>query len=122
MSNVYDFLRDCGTFFVLTMNGDCPAGRPFGAVMEYDGALYISTADMKAVYRQLKSNPNVQLLALKYGTRSWMRITGKSAECSDMRIKERMLESCPVLAKHFPAPDAPHYVVFRIDIDKIEKY
>lgn len=30
MSKAYDFLKECGAFFVLTVNGDCPAGRPFG--------------------------------------------------------------------------------------------
>lgn len=34
MSKAYEFLKECGAFFVLTVNGDCPAGRPFGAVME----------------------------------------------------------------------------------------
>lgn len=37
MSKVYDFLQECGCFYVLTLNGDFPAGRPFGAVMEHDG-------------------------------------------------------------------------------------
>lgn len=34
MSKEYDFLKECGYFYVLTINGDYPAGRPFGAVME----------------------------------------------------------------------------------------
>ena len=31
MSKVYEFLKECGSFFVLTINGDYPAGRPFGS-------------------------------------------------------------------------------------------
>lgn len=34
MSKAYEFLKECGAFFVLSINGDYPAGRPFGAVME----------------------------------------------------------------------------------------
>ena len=41
MSKVYEFLKECGYFYVLTINGDYPAGRPFGAVMEYYNKLYI---------------------------------------------------------------------------------
>ena len=29
MSKAYEFLKECGSFFVLTLNGDYPAGRPF---------------------------------------------------------------------------------------------
>lgn len=32
MSKAYEFLKECGSFFVLTINNDFPAGRPFGAV------------------------------------------------------------------------------------------
>lgn len=49
MSMTYDFLKECGVFYVLTLNGNFPAGRPFGAVMEHEGDLYISTGDMKDV-------------------------------------------------------------------------
>ena len=42
----YDFLKECGSFFVLTINSDYPAGRPFGAVMEIGEDLYLSTNDM----------------------------------------------------------------------------
>ena len=40
MSKAYDFLKECGAFFVLTVNGDCPAGRPFGAVHHAHGRWY----------------------------------------------------------------------------------
>ena len=36
MGKAYEFLKECGVFYVLTINGDYPAGRPFGAVMEVD--------------------------------------------------------------------------------------
>lgn len=42
MSKAYEFLRECGYFYVLFINKDFPAGRPFGAVMECDNKLYIS--------------------------------------------------------------------------------
>lgn len=46
MSKAYEFLKECGAFFVLSINGDYPAGRPFGAVMEVDDNLYLSTNDI----------------------------------------------------------------------------
>ncbi len=98
------------------MNHDFPAGRPFGAIMEIGEELYISTADIKAVYQQLKANGNMQLLALMPGTREWLRVTGVATECDDMAIKEKMLVECPVLKKHYPTADTPHYNVFKIRV------
>lgn len=40
MSKAYEFLKECGSFFVLSINVEYPAGRPFGAVMEAGGGIY----------------------------------------------------------------------------------
>ena len=118
MSQIYNFIKECGTFFVLTFNNVFPAGRPFGAIMEYNNNLYISTSDTKSVYKQNK----VQIIALKNGTRDWVRVSGIATECVDPTIKQRMLEECPVLTKHFSSADAPHYNLFQIEIVNSEFY
>ena len=120
MSQAYEFIKECGAFFVLTINNDFPAGRPFGAIMEYEDKLYIATADTKAVYNQLKDNSNMQILALKSGTRSWVRVSGVATECNDIAIKQRMLDECPVLSKHYTSAGMPHYNVFAITVTETE--
>ena len=122
MSQTYDFIKECGTFFVLTQNNDFPAGRPFGAIMEYNNFLYISTADTKEVYKQLSEHNKMQIIALKSGTRDWIRISGVATECFDQAIKQKMLEECPVLSKHYPSTNAPHFNLFQIEITKSEFY
>ncbi len=116
MSKVYEFLKDCSYFYVLTINGDFPAGRPFGAVMEYDGKLFISTNDRNNAHKQLRENGNIQIVAKKEATRDWIRITGKTVECNDIKMKQKMLEVCPVLAKHFSSAEEEHYLLFQVDI------
>ncbi|WP_455391140.1 pyridoxamine 5'-phosphate oxidase family protein [Frisingicoccus sp.] len=120
MSKAYDFLKECGYFYILTLNGDFPAGRPFGAVMEYDGKLYISTNTGNNAHKQLRENGNIQILAKKEGTREWLRITGKAKECNDLSMKEKMLEECPILAKHFASADEAHYLLFAVDVLETE--
>ena len=116
MSRIYEFIKECGSFWVLTVNNDFPVGRPFGAIMEYDGGLYISTADNKAVYTQLKENEKMQITALKPGTREWVRVSGIASECTDINMKQLMLDTCPVLSKHYASADAPHFSLFRVDV------
>lgn len=120
MSKEYDFLKECGYFCVLTINGDYPAGRPFGAVMEYDDKLYISTNNGNQAHNQLRENGNIQILAKKEGTREWLRVTGKATECADINMKQRMLEECPILSKHFLSATEENYLLFQIEVIKSE--
>lgn len=120
--DIIKFIKECSVFFVLTIDNDRPVGRPFGAIMECNNELYISTSDTKKVYTQLKNNSNMQIIALKNGTRNWVRIDGEAEECLEISIKQKMLEECPALIKHFPTADTPHYSVFKIRIKQIEDY
>lgn len=122
MYKACEFIRECGVFFVLTVNGDSPAGRPFGAVMVYEKDMYIATTDGKPVYTQLKEHGKVQLLALKEGTRSWARVSGQATECEDIGIKERMMQECPILEKHYDSPHDPRFHMFRIVVSNAELY
>ena len=69
-----------------------------------------------------EENSNIQIISLKPNTREWIRINGVAKECEDIEIKKKMLEECPVLSKHFRAPDTPHYVIFQIKISNVQFY
>ena len=114
MSKAYDYLKEFGVFYVATTNGGVPAVRPFGAVMEKDGVLYLVTATMKDVYKQLKADPAVQLAATKAGTLTWLRISGKAEECTSKEMKQAMLEACPILVNIYQNADNPVMTLFAI--------
>lgn len=117
LDKIVSFLKECGVFYLLTTEGDMPMGRPFGAVMACGGYLYLSTQTQKAVYKQVKDNPHVQIIALKSGTRHWIRISGLARECVDIRMKERMLKECPVLMKHFDTPGDERFALLKMEIE-----
>lgn len=116
MSKVFDFIKDCNVFYVLTVNDDFPAGRPFGAIMEKDGDLYIQMGNQKNVYKQLKNHPQMQIIALKEGTRSWARVSGIAEECFDISTKEEMFEKCPKLNSLYNTPSDPIFALFKIKV------
>lgn len=120
MSKAYDFLKECGAFFVLTTNGDYPAGRPFGAVMEVGDDLYLSTNDMNQAHKQLRDHSQMQIVAKKSDSREWIRITGLAEECEDPALKQRMLEECPVLQKRFNAVGMEHFLMFKVKVENVE--
>ena len=120
MSKAYEFLKECGAFFVLTVNGDCPAGRPFGAIMEDGEYLYLSTNDMNEVHKQIRINGNIQIVAKKPDSREWIRISGVATECEDQDLKNKMLEECPILKQRFGAVGYEHYLLLRMRVANVE--
>lgn len=120
MSKAYEFLKQCGSFFVLSINGDYPAGRPFGAVMEVGDNLYLSTNDMNEAHKQMRKNEHIQIVAKKPDSREWIRITGIATECDSEELKQRMFEECPVLQKIYSAGGTEHFIMFKVDVENVE--
>lgn len=120
MSKVYEFLKECGSFFVLTINDDFPAGRPFGAVMEVGEDLYLSTNDVNQAHKQMRANGHVQIVAKKPTSREWIRITGIATECDNKELKARMLEECPVLQQRFASVGMERFIMFKIKVINVE--
>lgn len=120
MSKEYEFIKNCDCFYVVTMNGEFPACRPFGAIMEVGENLYISTHDGNEVHKQLRANGNMQIIAKKEGTRKWLRITGIAKESDDISLKQRFMEECPVLVSHYDSAESEHFLMFRITVKKAE--
>lgn len=116
MSKTYEFLKECKVFFLLTSFEDSPFGRPFGAIMESNRKLYISTAKIKNVYRQLINNPKVQIIALQPNSRKWIRVSALALECKDLKMKELMLKENPNVARHFLNASDPNFSLFELKI------
>ena len=47
MKEAYNFLRKCGTFYLATEENGQPRVRPFGAISDFEGKLYIETNNQK---------------------------------------------------------------------------
>ena len=41
IQKVYDFLEKAGTFYLATVEGDQPRVRPYGAMLFFEGKIYI---------------------------------------------------------------------------------
>ena len=103
MQEVYDFLKQCGTYYLATVEGDQPRVRPFGTVDIFEGKLYIQTGKVKEVSKQIQINPKVEICAFADGT--WLRIAGKLVRDDRVEAKEHMLDSYPSLKGMYSATD-----------------
>ncbi len=103
MEEVYQFLKQCGTFYLATEEGNQPRVRPFGALNIFDGKLYIQTGKRKNVSKQMQINPNVEISGMV--GRKWIRLEGKVVRDDRREAKEAMLDNNPELKGMYSADD-----------------
>jgi uncharacterized pyridoxamine 5'-phosphate oxidase family protein len=104
MEKVLEFLKEAGTWYIATVEGDQPRVRPFGAQMVYNGKLYITTNNTKKVYKQLLANPKFEISGMnKQG--QWIRITGKAIPDDTVEAKQAMLDANPGLNSMYSLDD-----------------
>lgn len=101
MKRVHDFLKEAGTYFLATAEGDQPRVRPFGTIHLFEGKLYIQTGKGKKVSAQLAENPKVELCAMKDG--EWIRVSGQLVRDDRTEAQESLLEAYPSLRAMYTA-------------------
>ena len=119
MKEAYDFLRDCGTFYIATEENGQPHVRPFGAISDFEGRLYIETNNQKKVYQQLVKNGKVEICGMHDG--KWIRVEGTVKEDLRREARVAMLEDNPSL-KSLASPDNGTMTVFYFDDGKATIY
>ena len=91
MNKATEYLKSCGTFYLATDENGQPHVRPFGAVCEFEGKLYIVTNNQKKVYRQLKDNGRVEICGMHKGT--WIRVEGEVKEDTRREARVAMMDA-----------------------------
>lgn len=105
METVLEYLRKNPIFYLSTSEGDQSHVRPFGAVAEFEGKLYIATNNQKKVYNQMLKNPKVEICTMgKDGT--WIRVEAKAIHDERREARVQMLdENAASLSKMYSADD-----------------
>lgn len=95
MEEVLNFLRDCGTYYLATVEWDQPRVRPFGTINVFEGKLYIQTGKSKKISKQIQANPKVEIS----GTLDWrwIRVSWELVRDERVEAKKSMLDRYPEL-------------------------
>ena len=110
MERVCKFLKDAGTYYLATVEGDQPRVRPFGTAHIFEGRLYIQTGKIKPVSRQLMANPKAEICAFHNGT--WVRVAGELVEDDRVEARKSMLDAYPSLRKMYDENDGNTQVFY----------
>lgn len=103
MQKVNDFIKECGHYFIATVDVDQPRVRPFGTINIFDGKLYIQTGHKKDVAKQIEANGKVELCCFNGST--WLRLSGTLAEDGRIEAKKAMLDAYPELRSMYDEND-----------------
>lgn len=104
MNEVYEFLKNCGVYYLATTDGDQPRVRPFGTIDLFENKLYIQTGKAKAVAEQMKANSKVEISAMSQDGR-WIRIAAQAVLDDNIKAQEHMLDAYPNLKSMYKAGD-----------------
>ena len=113
MKEAYDFLKECGTFYLATIDGDKPRVRPFGAINIFEDKLYFQTGKVKNVSKQMQANPNIEICGFTNG--KWIRIECKAIRDERIEAKRSMLEANPGLKSMYKEDDDNTEVLYLKD-------
>ena len=113
MQEVYDFLKNVGTYFLATEDGDQARVRPFGTIDLFEGKLYIQTGKSKDVYKQIVANPKVELSAC--AGLDWVRVTATLVPDDRVEPKKHMLDNYPNLRAMYDENDDETIVLYLKD-------
>lgn len=113
VEKVEQFLKEAGTYYLATVDGDQPRVRPFGTAHIFEGKLYIQTGKVKDVSKQIHANPKVEVCAFKDG--KWLRVAGTLVEDERREAKVSMLEAYPSLKDMYDADDGNTEVFYFTD-------
>lgn len=104
MKEVYEFLKQCGVYYLATVEEDQPRVRPFGTIDLFEDKLYIQTGKVKAVAKQMKENPKVEISAMSQDGR-WIRVSAEAILDDNIKAQEHMLETYPNLKAMYKPGD-----------------
>ena len=113
MREVYDFLTQCGTYYLATVEGDQPRVRPFGTIDLFEDKLYIQTGKVKAVSKQIQENPKAEICA--FNGQKWIRIEATLVRDDRIEPKKHMLDNYPNLKAMYSAEDDNTEVLYMKD-------
>lgn len=119
MKEYYQFIRECGYFFLATSVDNQPGLRPFGMIYSDDETLYISTDKRKKVYSELEKNPKIAIASYNPNTRKWIRISGRVETENSAALREEMLEAYPNLKQACLGGGGRYLVFLKLLVDEI---
>lgn len=119
LDDIYNFIRECGHFFLATINNNHPSIRPFGLILKEGNHLYIATDSSKDVFDEICKDNHIQIVSYNNSNHRWIRINGKLIMETLGFVRKKLIESYPFLTQRYNESSINKLAIFRIDIKNV---
>ena len=114
MSKVVEFLQANPVQYLATVGRDGKAKcRPFMFSGEMDGKLWFCTNNTKDVYKDMQSNPEIEI-SVSSPEYAWIRLHGKAVFENNMAAKEMCIQN-PIVKSQYGEATNPIFEVFYLE-------
>lgn len=111
--DVFRYLTECKIFFLATADHDTPHVRGIFMHKADETGISFTTAKFRDLYKQLKENPNVELIFWK--DRTSIRVSGKAVEFDDdLELKKEIVAERPFMSPWIEAAGYTPMAVFKV--------
>ena len=115
MNEVIKFLKENPTQYFATIGLDKkPKVRPFQFMIEEDNKLFFCTSNQKDVFSELKNTTSVEL-CVSNEKFEWLRLSGDVEFSNDLEIKNKVIESSPLVKSIYKTGDNPTFELFYLN-------
>ena len=113
MDKVFAFLKENPLQYCATVGLDGkPKVRPFQMMYHEGGNLYYCTGAKKDVYAELNNNPYIEISVSTM--ERWLRIRGRVVWVDDIKAKEKVISTSPLVNSIYKTAENPVLKVFYI--------
>ena len=116
------FLKENLNGIFTTVEDGKPKSRAFQFLFADGKKVYFCTENNKAVFRQIKENPNVSFCVHKPDFSYVLSISGKATFVNDVNLKARTLDEYPALKEMFKTPNNPILELFYVDVEEVDTF
>lgn len=114
IDDVLRFLYENATVHLATVDDKgFPRVRPFTLLTYSGGRLYFATQRKKAVYKELMSNPNIEL-SVASPNAHWLRLRGRAVFLAEDR-KDAIIAESEIIERFYKSHDADPAEIFYLD-------
>ena len=114
MKEVVEFLQANPVQYLATVGRDGKAKcRPFMFCFEKDNRLWFCTNNQKDVYKDMQSNPYIEV-SISSPNYAWIRLNGKVVFENNMEVKEECMNS-PIVKGQYNSANNPIFEVFYLE-------
>ncbi|MFV0314357.1 MAG: pyridoxamine 5'-phosphate oxidase family protein [Anaerotignum sp.] len=84
--------------------------------------VYFCTSNEKPVYKQIKESAYVSFCTHPNNFSEVVSINGKAVFVNDLELKNRILETYPMIKGIYKSGDNPIFEAFYVDVDEVETF